>query len=114
MKDWVDALYRCVYIPAGRNVPVAVWSTDEIWLLRATYRTRDLRAVKIEGKPVPSPKASGLQAWSWQSSEPLIRPAFETTIGVVLMLGAGIFLIRRRSPDVSSHFISLVGDAAHR
>jgi hypothetical protein len=41
-KDWVGAPNRAVYIPARGYVPSAVWSTDKIWLLRATYRTRDL------------------------------------------------------------------------
>jgi len=50
-KDWVDAPYRAVYIPAKRTVPDAAWNTDRVWLLRTTYRTRDLQAVRIEGEP---------------------------------------------------------------
>ena len=63
--------------PAKPNVPDGAWSTDEIWLLRATYRTRDLQAVRIEGEPVPSAEASGMQTWTWQSNEPLLRPVLE-------------------------------------
>jgi hypothetical protein len=92
-KDWTGAPHRTVYIPAMRKVPDAAWSTDQRWLLRTTYRTRDFQAVRIEGEPVPSQKASGMQAWAWQSDEPLLRPALEGAIGLVLMLGAAVRLL---------------------
>ena len=114
-KDWVDAPYRAVYIPARRNLPDAAWSTDKVWLLRATYRTRDLQAVRIEGKPVPSQKASEMQTWTWQSNEPLLRPALESVIGLALMLGTALrLLMRRGSPDGSSLHLTLVGDGPHQ
>ncbi len=103
-----DKPHRAVYIPASGKVPDAAWSTNEVWYLRATYRTRDLQAVRIEGKPVSSPQASGLQSWTWQRDEPLLRPALETTIGLALVLGAAILLMRRVSPDSSSLHISPV------
>jgi hypothetical protein len=113
-KNWVDAPYRAVCIPAKRNVPDAVWGTDQVWLLRATYRTRDLQAVRIEGEPVPSQKASGMQTWTWQSNEPLLRPAFEGAIGLALMLGTVVrLLMRRGSRDPSSLRITPVGDDPH-
>jgi hypothetical protein len=113
-KEWVDAPYRCVYIPAGRSVPAAVWSVDEVWLLRATYRTRDLQALSIEGKPVPSPKASGLQAWTWQSKDHLFRPALETSVGLALVLGAAMrFVTRRAMPEAKSLHLTIVGDDVH-
>lgn len=113
-KGWGDAPYRAVYIPAKRNVPDAAWSTDEVWLLRATYRTRDLQAVRIEGEPVPSQKALGMQTWTWQSNEPLLRPALEGAIGLALVLGAAVrLLIRRDSPDPLSLHITPVGDDPH-
>lgn len=114
-KGWVDAPYRAVYIPAKPNVPDGAWSTDEIWLLRATYRTRDLQAVRIEGEPVPSAKASGMQTWSWQSNEPLLRPVLESAIGLALMLGTAVrLLMRRGSSDASSLHITPVEDAPQR
>ena len=114
-KDFVDAPYRAVYIPAKRNIPDAAWSTDRLWLLRATYRTRDLQAVRIEGDPVPSARASGMQTWTWQSDEPLLRPVLEAAIGLALMLGAAIRLLKRSgSPDASSLHITFVEDEAHR
>jgi len=110
-----DASNRCVYLPPGHNVPGAVWETNETWLLRVTYRTRDLQAVRIEGKPVPLPDGSGLKAglkaWSWQSNEPVLRPALETGLGLALMLWAAIrFLLRRTSPTSSSLHITLAAD----
>jgi hypothetical protein len=101
-EDWGDAPYRAVYIPANRNVPDAAWSTDKVWLLRTTYRTRDLQAVRIEGEPVPSAKASGMQTWTWQSDEPLLRPALKAAIGLALTLGAAIRLPMRRGSHRSS------------
>ena len=96
-KDLGDApAGRAVYIPANRNVPDAAWNTDKVWLLRTTYRTRDLQAVRIEGEPVPLAKASGMRTWTWQSNEPLLRPAVEAAIGIALMLGAAIGLLTRR------------------
>jgi hypothetical protein len=97
-----DPPYRCVYIPAGSKVPGAVWTTGTIWLLRATYRTRDLQAVRIEGEPVPSREATGLQAWTWQHNEPLLRPVIEASVGIILMLGAAIKAMIRRASPVSS------------
>ena len=95
-KDLGDApAGRAVYIPANRNVPDAAWNTDKVWLLRTTYRTRDLQAVRIEGEPVPLVKASGMRTWTWQSNEPLLRPAVEAAIGIALMLGAAIGLLTR-------------------
>ncbi len=114
-NDWVGAPHRAVYIPASRNMPDAGWNTDEVWLLRATYRTRDLQAVRIEGQSVPSAKASGMRTWTWESDEPLMRPAVEAVIGLTLMLGAAVkLLIRRGSPDASSLHIALVGDGPPR
>jgi hypothetical protein len=96
-KDLGDApAGRAVYIPANRNVPDAAWNTDKVWLLRTTYRTRDLQAVRIEGVPVSLAKASGMRTWTWQSNEPLLRPAVEAAIGIALMLGAAIGLLTRR------------------
>jgi hypothetical protein len=96
-KDLGDApAGRAVYIPANRNVPDAAWNTDKVWLLRTTYRTRDLQAVRIEGVPVPLAKASGMRTWTWESNEPLLRPAVEAAIGIALMLGAAIGLLTRR------------------
>lgn len=93
-KDLGDApADRAVYIPANRNVPAAAWNTNKVWLLRTTYRTRDLQAVRIEAEPVPLAKASGMRAWTWQSNEPLLRPVVETAIGIALMLGAAIRLL---------------------
>ena len=109
-----DKPYRAIYIPAGGKAPDAAWSTDEVWLLRATYRMRDLQAVRIEGTPVASSKASGLQAWSWHHNEPIFLPAVETTVGLALMLGAAILLMRRVSPDASSLHITFVGDNIQR
>ena len=109
-EDWVDVPYRAVYVPARGNVPDAAWSTDKFWLLRATYRTRDLQAVRIEGEPVPSAKASGMRRWTWESNEPLLCPAFEAAIGAALILGAAIRLMMRRgSPDASSLHITPIG-----
>jgi len=101
-----DKPYRAVYIPPRGKVPDAAWSTDRVWLLRTTYRTRDLQAVRIEGTSVASSETFGPQAWTWQRNEPLLRPALETTIGLALMVGAGILLIRRVSPDSSSLHIT--------
>jgi hypothetical protein len=96
-KDLGDApAGRAVYIPANRSVPDAAWNTDEVWLLRTTYRTRDLQAVRIEGEPVPLAKASGMRTWTWQSSDPLLRPAVEAAIGIALMLAAAIGLLTIR------------------
>ena len=109
--DFWAAPSRHVYIPAGRRAPDAVWRTDKVWLLRVTYRTRDLQVVRVEGKPVPSAEASGLRAWGWQSKEPLLRPALEMSVGLALMVGTAIGLaVRRVSPDASSLHLNLVGD----
>ena len=113
-KDLVDAPYRAVYIPAKRNVPDAVWGTDRVWLLRATYRTRDHQAVQIDREPIPSQKASGTQTWTWQSNEPLLGPAFESAIGLALTLGTVVkLLMRRGSHDPSSLRITPIGDDSH-
>jgi hypothetical protein len=109
-KAFEDSPYRAIYIPSKRNLPSEAWNTDEIWLLQATYRTRDLQAVRIEGRPIPSPKTSGLRAWTWQYDEPLLRPACETIIGLGLILGAVILLMRRVSPNASPLHIVHIGD----
>lgn len=112
-NDWVGAPSRAVYIPSSRKMPDAAWNTDKVWLLRTTYRTRDLQAVRIEGQPVPS--AAGTRPWTWDSDEPLMRPAVEAVIGVSLMLGAAVkFLTRRGTPDSSSLHIAFVGKAPRR
>lgn len=114
-RDWVGAPSRAVDIPASHNMPGAAWNTNKVWLLRVTYRTRDLQAVKIEGQPVPSAEASGMRVWAWESDEPLTRPAVEAVIGFVLMLGAAVNLLRRRgSPDTSSLHIVFPSDGSHR
>ena len=101
-KTLWDAPYRCVYIPAGSKVPDAIWSTGKIWELQATYRTRDLQAVKIEGEPVKASLATELQAWTWQHDEPLWRPAIETSVGLIFMLASASRLVIKRASPVSS------------
>ena len=114
-NDWVGAPSRAVYIPASREMPDAAWNTDEVWLLRTTYRTRDLQAVRIEGQPVPSAEAAGMRTWTWQSDEPLMRPAVEAVIGLALILGAAVKLLTRRdTPDASSLHIAFVENDPHR
>lgn len=94
-KVWGGAPYCALHIPDGSGVPDAAWSTDRVWFLRATYRTRDHQAVRIEGEAVPSSKASGAQNWTWKWNEPLLRPALEAAIGLTLMLGAAVGLLRK-------------------
>jgi|ERR1700678_3585572 hypothetical protein len=66
---WLGSPYCAVYIPV--DVPNAVWQHG--WFLRVTYRTRDLQAVRIEGKPLPTAKASGVQEWHWLPFSPSTR-----------------------------------------
>ena len=56
--QWGKTCGMRLYVPARRDLPEAAWNTDEVWQLRATYRTRDLQAVRIEGNPAGSPNAS--------------------------------------------------------
>jgi hypothetical protein len=110
----VDAPHQAVFLPAWRNVPDAVWNMDQVWLLRVTYRTRDLQAERIESEPVPLAKASGMQKWTWQWVEPLLRPILESAIGLALIFGAAVtFLIKRGSSGASSFDIAAVGRDAH-
>jgi hypothetical protein len=113
-KGWGGAPYRALYVPATPNMPNAVWNTDSVWLIRATYRTRDLQVVRIEAEPVPAADTSGMQKWTWQFNESLLRPAFEAAIGLTFLLGATIgLLIRSGSGDASLlHINPFVGDAS--
>ena len=114
-KGWGGAPYRALYIPEGSGVPDAAWSTDSTWFLRATYRNRDLQAMRVEGKPVPSAKASGVQNWTWEWNEPLWRPALEAATGFTLMLGAAIGLVRKRGLGMAPPLhVSPYADEVHR
>jgi hypothetical protein len=105
---------QALYIPAKSGLPDAAWNTDMVWLLRTVYRTRDFQVTRIDGEPVPSAKASGIQSWTWQRNEPVLRPTIEAATGFTLMLGAAFALLRRKRLDAASLQIGPFVDRVRR
>lgn len=97
---------RALYTPAKSGLPDAAWNTNMVWLLQTVYRTRDFQVTRIDGEPVPSAKASGIQSWTWQRNEPVLRPAIEAATGCALTLGAAAALFRRRRLDSAALHIN--------